>query len=302
MQQQDQDRHYMQLALRQAALAPVVGEIPIAAVLVYKGEALASAHNYREISQDPTAHAEMIVIRKAAEQLGSWRLNETTLYVTLEPCSMCAGAIVQSRIGRLVFGAWDSKAGACGSIFDIPAESRLNHRVEVRGGVREQESQTLLRNFFRQLRYEAPSARCPVSTYGRGLYVLDDITPLEQSSSPVLTTDASSSETRLFAPRPAYRWTQRGKAFINYSLKSAPRASSASGPGPVQQVEVRVLRRAQGSANWVGLSGWVDGAHGTAELLGGELYLAQDLRIEARSETGDLTTLGPVKTLPAAVD
>jgi tRNA(adenine34) deaminase len=154
MQQQDHDRHYMQLALRQAALAPAMGEIPIAAVLAHKGEVLATAHNYREVSQDPTAHAEMIVIRTAAEKLGTWRLTEATLYVTLEPCAMCAGAIVQSRIQRLVFGAWDPKAGACGSIFDIPAERRLNHRVEVLGGVLEEESQALLQEFFRQLRRE----------------------------------------------------------------------------------------------------------------------------------------------------
>ena len=152
MQPQEQDHHYMQLALQQAALAPAIGEIPIAAVLVYKGEVLAAAHNYREVSQDPTAHAEMIVIRKAAEQLRTWRFTETTLYVTLEPCPMCAGAIVQSRITRLVFGAWDPKAGACGSIFDIPAERRLNHRVEVLGGILEQESQALLQEFFWQQR------------------------------------------------------------------------------------------------------------------------------------------------------
>ena len=145
----------MQLALRQAVLAPEIGEIPIGAVLVHKNEVLAAAHNHREVSQDPTAHAEMIVIRKAAEQLRTWRLTETTLYVTLEPCPMCTGAIVQSRIARLVFGAWDPKAGACGSIFDIPAERRLNHRVEVLGGILEQESQELLQEFFRQLRRES---------------------------------------------------------------------------------------------------------------------------------------------------
>jgi tRNA(adenine34) deaminase len=148
----DRDLHFMQMALQQAALAPAVGEVPIAAVLVHDGHVLASAHNDRETSQDPTAHAEMIVIRKAAEQLRTWRLTETTLYVTLEPCAMCAGAIVQSRIARLVFGAWDPKAGACGSIFDIPAERRLNHRVEVTAGVLERESQALLQNFFRPKR------------------------------------------------------------------------------------------------------------------------------------------------------
>jgi len=154
MQPQDRDHFYMQLALRQAALAPAIGEIPIGAVLVYKEEVLAAAHNYREVSQDPTAHAEMIVIRKAAEQLRTWRLTETTLYVTLEPCLMCTGAIVQSRIARLVFGAWDPKAGACGSMFDLRAERRLNHRVEVLGGILEQESQALLQEFFQQRRRE----------------------------------------------------------------------------------------------------------------------------------------------------
>lgn len=151
-QPDDHDLLFMQMALRQAALAPAVGEVPIAAVLVHAGQVLASAHNNRETTQDPTAHAELVVIRQAAQQLRSWRLTETTLYVTLEPCAMCAGAIVQSRIARLVFGAWDPKAGACGSIFDIPAERRLNHRVEIVGGVLEKESQTLLQNFFRPKR------------------------------------------------------------------------------------------------------------------------------------------------------
>jgi tRNA(adenine34) deaminase len=152
----DRDLHFMQMALQQAALAPAVGEVPIAAVLVQEGQVLASAHNNRETTQDPTGHAELIVIRQAAQLLRSWRLSEATLYVTLEPCAMCAGAIVQSRVARLVFGAWDPKAGACGSIFDIPAERRLNHRVEVLGGLLEQESQALLQEFFQQLRRETP--------------------------------------------------------------------------------------------------------------------------------------------------
>ncbi|BFU90239.1 MAG: tRNA-specific adenosine deaminase [Nitrospira sp.] len=152
MQQEPHDSHYMGLALHQAALAPHAGEVPIGAVLVHNHEVIAAGHNYREVSQDPTAHAEMIVIRKAAERLQTWRLTETTLYVTLEPCPMCAGAIVQSRIARLVFGAWDPKAGACGSIFDIPAERRLNHRVQVMGGLFEQESRELLQEFFRAKR------------------------------------------------------------------------------------------------------------------------------------------------------
>lgn len=146
----------MELALRQARLAALVGEVPIGAVLVYQNQVLAAAHNYREISQDPTAHAEMIVIRKAAERFKTWRLTDTTLYVTLEPCPMCAGAIVQARIARLVFGAWDPKAGACGSILDIPAERRFNHRVQAAGGLFEQESRALLQEFFRAKRKSLP--------------------------------------------------------------------------------------------------------------------------------------------------
>lgn len=158
MSDTDDDHHYMQLALQHAARAPHIGEIPVGAVLVHKDEVIAAGHNYREISQDPTAHAEMIVIRKAAERLQTWRLTDTILYVTLEPCAMCAGAIVQSRIARLVFGAWDPKAGACGSIFNIPAERRLNHRVQVNGGLLEEQSQTLLQQFFRKLRSEPSEA------------------------------------------------------------------------------------------------------------------------------------------------
>ncbi len=152
MQPEPDDSRYMELALQQAALAPRVGEVPIGAVLVHNHKVIAAAHNHREICQDPTAHAEMIVIRQAAERLRTWRLTHTTLYVTLEPCPMCAGAIVQSRIARLVFGAWDPKAGACGSIFDIPAERRLNHRVRVMGGLHERESRELLQEFFRAKR------------------------------------------------------------------------------------------------------------------------------------------------------
>jgi len=154
MDQFELDRYYMRLALQQATLAPAAGEIPIAALLVQDGRVLASAHNIRERSQDPTAHAEMVVIRRASEQVGSWRLTDTTLYVTLEPCPMCAGAIVLSRISRLVFGAWDPKAGACGSLFDIPADRRLNHRPVVIGGVLETESRLLLQDFFKRVRAE----------------------------------------------------------------------------------------------------------------------------------------------------
>jgi tRNA(adenine34) deaminase len=148
----EEDAHYMRLALEQARKAAARGEVPIGAVLVRNDQALALAHNFRETWQDPTAHAEMIVVREAAAQSGSWRLTDTTLYVTLEPCAMCIGAIVLARIPRLVFGALDPKAGACGSILNVPAERRLNHRVEMIGGVLEQESQELLRAFFKNLR------------------------------------------------------------------------------------------------------------------------------------------------------
>lgn len=147
-----QDLAFMRLALEQAGLAPSVGEVPIGTLLVRNGEILTKAHNLRETLQDPTAHAEIIAIREAAAKLGSWRLTGCTLYVTLEPCPMCAGAIVQSRIARLVFGAWDPKAGACGSLMDIPAEPRLNHRAQVEGGLLEEECQRLLQEFFRNRR------------------------------------------------------------------------------------------------------------------------------------------------------
>lgn len=145
----------MRMALEEAAKASTVGEVPIAAVIVQDSRVLAQAHNYRELWQDPTAHAEVVAIRAAATVLGTWRLTDTTLYVTLEPCSMCIGAIILARVSRVVFGAWDPKAGACGSLFDLPAEPRLNHRVAVTGGILEQESQALLQKFFKELR-EAP--------------------------------------------------------------------------------------------------------------------------------------------------
>ena len=150
--EQPQDSAFMRAALDVAARATAIGEVPIAALIVQNGTILAHSHNYRETWQDPTAHAEMIVIREAAKALRSWRLNESTLYVTVEPCAMCLGAIILARIPRVVFAAYDPKAGACGSVLDFTNEPRLNHRVEVVGGLLEQESQTLLQDFFRQLR------------------------------------------------------------------------------------------------------------------------------------------------------
>jgi len=151
----------MQQALTLARSAASIGEVPIAALLVRDGIVIAEAHNLRETKQDPTAHAEVIAIREGARQTNSWRLIDTTLYVTLEPCTMCIGAIVLARIPRLVFGATDPKAGACGSIMNIPPEPRLNHRVEVVEGVCAEESQALLQDFFRRLRRESAQRETP---------------------------------------------------------------------------------------------------------------------------------------------
>lgn len=148
----DKDLEYMRLAIDEATLAAARGEVPIAAILVAEDRIVAQGHNFRELWQDPTAHAEMIVIREAAAKQGTWRLIDTTLYVTLEPCTMCAGAIVLARIPRLVFAAPDPKAGACGSLFNITQDRRLNHRVEIVSGLLERESQELLQRFFRSLR------------------------------------------------------------------------------------------------------------------------------------------------------
>jgi len=147
-----QDLKFMRMALEEAAKAPAAGEVPIAALIVQESQVLAQAHNFRESWQDPTAHAEVVVIRAASTALGTWRLTGTTLYVTVEPCAMCLGAILLARVPRVVFGAPDPKAGACGSVLDFTHEPRLNHQVEILGGLLEQESQTLLQQFFRQLR------------------------------------------------------------------------------------------------------------------------------------------------------
>ncbi len=146
------EHYFMQMALDQANQAFAIGEVPVGAVLVRHGDVMATGFNRREGDQDPTAHAEMIAIREASSKLGSWRLNNTTLYVTLEPCVMCAGALIQARVSRLVFGSFDPKAGACGSICDLLAEARFNHRVLVHSGILADECSTILKNFFRHLR------------------------------------------------------------------------------------------------------------------------------------------------------
>ncbi len=138
----------MALAVEEARRAERHGDVPIGAVVARGGEPLAVAGNERELRRDPTAHAEVLAIRAAAEALGGWRLPETTLYVTLEPCAMCAGAIVLARIPTVVYGAADPKAGAAGSVLDVLAESALNHRPAVTGGILEAECAALLSDFF----------------------------------------------------------------------------------------------------------------------------------------------------------
>jgi tRNA(adenine34) deaminase len=138
----------MRLALREADRALAHDDIPVGAVVVHDGEVIGTGHNERELRADPTAHAEMIALREAARRLGAWRVLESVLYVTLEPCAMCAGAIVLSRIPRVVFGTTDPKAGAGGSVLNVLAEPRLNHRPEVQSGLLAEESANLLRAFF----------------------------------------------------------------------------------------------------------------------------------------------------------
>jgi tRNA(adenine34) deaminase len=142
------DEYFMRLALREAEHALKHDDVPIGAVVVHGGEVLAAGHNERELRQDPTAHAEVLALREAAHALGSWRVLDAELYVTLEPCSMCAGAIVLARVPRVVFGAYDAKAGAAGSVLDVTGEPRLNHRPEVTGGVLGAECGALLSEFF----------------------------------------------------------------------------------------------------------------------------------------------------------
>jgi tRNA(adenine34) deaminase len=142
------DEYFMRLALREAERALEHDDVPVGAVLVHEGEVAGVGHNERELRQDPSAHAEMLAIREAAHALGSWRLLDTVLYVTLEPCAMCAGAIVLARVPRVVYATTDPKAGAAGSVLDVLAEPRLNHRPEVAGGLLAPEAAGLLRAFF----------------------------------------------------------------------------------------------------------------------------------------------------------
>ncbi|MGW9856736.1 tRNA(adenine34) deaminase [Staphylococcus hominis] len=146
------DEFYMKCAIEEAKKAGQLGEVPIGAVIVKDNEIIARAHNLREILQQPTAHAEHLAIERAAEVVGSWRLEDCTLYVTLEPCVMCAGTIVMSRIPRVVYGAMDPKGGCSGSLMDLLQQPQFNHRAIVEHGVLEETCGNLLRHFFRDLR------------------------------------------------------------------------------------------------------------------------------------------------------
>ncbi|NLK01335.1 MAG: nucleoside deaminase [Clostridia bacterium] len=141
--------YFMRKALEEAALAAEVGEVPVGAVLVMDDEIISGAHNEKELSLDPTAHAEIIAIRKAAEKLGSWRLDGASIYVTIEPCAMCVGAMLQARVKQVVFGAPDPKGGAAGTIVDITSLKGLNHKIQVIGGLLEDDCREIIQDFFR---------------------------------------------------------------------------------------------------------------------------------------------------------
>ena len=149
----------MRQALALAEQAATLGEVPVAAIIVKDGVVIASAHNRRELDKDPTAHAEILAIKKAAEVLGDWRLEGCTLYVTLEPCSMCAGALWLARVDRCVYGCKDPKSGFLGSLYDLSKTEKLNHHYVVTGGVLEAESAALLKNFFQQVRAKRKKAK-----------------------------------------------------------------------------------------------------------------------------------------------
>lgn len=146
------DRFYMKEALKEARRAEELGEVPIGSVLVFEGEIVGRGHNRRESLKNPLAHGEILAIEEASRVLDRWRLEDCTLYVTVEPCPMCAGAIVNARIKRLVIGAMDKKTGACGSVVNLLEEGLFNHDVEVEKGILEEECKTLIKDFFKELR------------------------------------------------------------------------------------------------------------------------------------------------------
>ncbi len=155
----EQDQYFMELAIAEAKKAEALGEVPIGAVIVYEGEVIARSHNLRETTQNAVTHAELSAIQDACSVIGSWRLEETILYVTLEPCPMCAGAILQSRIPTVVYGARDAKAGCVDSLYRLLNDERFNHECEVREDVLGEQCSALLTNFFRDLREKKKRAK-----------------------------------------------------------------------------------------------------------------------------------------------
>jgi tRNA(adenine34) deaminase len=153
------DERFMDAALDEARRAEELGEVPVGSVIVFEGHVIARAHNLREASQDPTAHAELIALKDAARALGTWRLSGATCYVTLEPCPMCAGALVNARVDRVVFATDDPKAGATTTLYTIGSDSRLNHRFALSSGVRRDEASQLLKRFFARIRQEQKKER-----------------------------------------------------------------------------------------------------------------------------------------------
>lgn len=152
MDEQFTDNVWMGLAIREAQQAYEIGEVPVGAVIILDNQIIGKGHNQAEKLKDPTAHAEMLAISAGCESIGDWRLENAIMYSTLEPCSMCAGAAVLARIKKIVFGASDPKFGACGSIFNIPVDPRLNHRIELQGGIMAPEIAAMMRDFFREIR------------------------------------------------------------------------------------------------------------------------------------------------------
>lgn len=161
MAEHSEDIAFMKEALVEAERAKALGEVPIGAVIVVGGEVIARGHNLKETSKDPTSHAEMVVIRATADKMGAWRLSDSTLYVTLEPCLMCIGAMVQARIRRLVFGTMDPKAGAVGSLYDVSKDERLNHLIDVTSGILAEDCSSILKDFFSKRRQENKQDRKP---------------------------------------------------------------------------------------------------------------------------------------------
>lgn len=154
MNKEQEDQAWMYVALEEAKKAELIGEVPIGAIIVKDGEVIGKGYNLRETKHDPTAHAEMVAIREACDRIGAWRLLDCTLYVTLEPCPMCAGAIVQSRIQRVVYGTSDPKAGCAGTLMNLLQEPRFNHETELTDGVLQSECAMILTQFFRKLRQQ----------------------------------------------------------------------------------------------------------------------------------------------------